>query len=218
MAKDFAIVLNNGGVNSAVTTAVAAQRYRPIMVFAETARGIGGRLRAAFDQQVAHFKPYREHTVALPQLASPQAATAATANLDPRLAAPLSPRLLDLLPLISIAVRLAVQHDAVAIYLGMRVGPGADDLAQATEYFQIWNELLEMPCGQSDLEIHTPVLELEPWQVVDVGFNVAAPLERTWSCQEAGSDPCWICTGCRAREAAFQQAAKLDPLRAPRRV
>src|SRR5579863_8612236 len=100
----------------------------------------------------------------------------------------------------------------------MRIGPGADELSQATEYFQIWNELLEMPCGKPDLEIQTPLLELEPWQVVDVGFNVSAPLERTWSCQETGTEPCWTCSGCRAREAAFQQAAKMDPLRAPRRA
>src|SRR2546429_7656549 len=63
MAKDLAIVLNNGSVNSAVTTALAAQRYRPIMLYAEITPQAGSRARAAYDQQVAHFKPYREHSV-----------------------------------------------------------------------------------------------------------------------------------------------------------
>lgn len=50
MPKDFAIVLNNGSLNSAVVTAMASQRFRPIMIFADmtsgAAAGSGG-LRSA---------------------------------------------------------------------------------------------------------------------------------------------------------------------------
>src|SRR5437763_14421559 len=63
MAKDLAIVLNNGSINSAVTTALAAQRYRPILLYAEVTPQAGSRARGAYDQQVAYFKPYREHSV-----------------------------------------------------------------------------------------------------------------------------------------------------------
>jgi 7-cyano-7-deazaguanine synthase len=126
--------------------------------------------------------------------------------------------MLELLPMLAAAARFAVQHQAAGIYLGSRVGPNADELATLTEYFQIWNELIQLPCGQPDLEFLIPLLELEPWQVVDVGFQVGAPLERTWSCSEETSEPCWACRGCRAREAAFQQAAKPDPLRAVRKL
>src|SRR4051812_12863040 len=67
MAKDLALVLNSGSLNSAVITALAAQRFRTIMVFADIAPG-SARHRAAYDQQIAHFKPYREHTLAMPYL------------------------------------------------------------------------------------------------------------------------------------------------------
>jgi len=81
----------------------------------------------------------------------------------------------------------------------------------------VWNELLQLPCGRPDLDVVTPILELEPWQVVDVGVQAGIPFERTWSCLEdlAGdaAGPCWACPGCRARESAFQQAGKADPLR-----
>ena len=217
MAKDLAVVLNNGSVNSAVVTAMAAQRYRPIMVFGETATEPGGRARAAFDQQVGHFKPYREYAVPLPFTGDTRTQVAA-AVADPRQSSPLGPEMLDLLPLISIAVRFAATHQAAAVYLGVRVGPVPDELAHITEYFQIWNELIEVPCGQIELEIFTPLLELEPWQVVDVGFHVGAPFDRTWSCAEEMSEPCWSCRGCRAREAAFLQAGKPDPLKVVRKV
>src|SRR5438552_189190 len=72
MAKDLAIILNNGSVNSAVATALAAQKFRTVMLFVEAgeqgAVAAGPRARAAFDLQVAHFKPYREHTLPMPFL------------------------------------------------------------------------------------------------------------------------------------------------------
>ncbi len=217
MAKDLAVILNNGSVNSAVITAMAAQKYRLIMVFADLSGQSGGRIRAAYDQQVAHFKPYREHTVPMTFAASTQTQSAA-AIADPRQSAPLGPQMLDLLPLVSVAVRFAVHYQAATVYVGVRIGPSSDELAQATEYFQIWNELVQLPCGQTDLEVTTPLLELEPWQVVDVGYQVAAPFDRTWSCLEDSSEPCWACRGCRAREAAFQQAGKPDPMRVVRKL
>jgi 7-cyano-7-deazaguanine synthase len=224
MAKDLAIILNNGGINSAVATALAAQKYRPILLYAETAQAEGTRARAAYDQQVAHFKPYREHKLSMPFVAAVDGHGAAgaapgvgasAAAADPRHHAPLGPQMVELLPLVAAAVRFAAHYQAVAVYLGLRVGPRGDELSQATEYVQVWNELVQMPCGQPELELTTPLLELEPWQVVDLGFQVGTPFERTWSCVAEGErgEPCWACRGCRTREAAFQQAAKPDPLR-----
>jgi 7-cyano-7-deazaguanine synthase in queuosine biosynthesis len=216
MAKDFAIVLNNGGINSAVATALAAQKFRPIMIYAESGQSSSARQRAAYDQQVTHFKPYREQTVTLPLVAAPNPAQ--TASADPRAVQPVGPRLIEMLPLISVAVQYANFYQAAAIYLGMRVGPEGDDLAQVTEFFQVWNELVQMPCRLPELELATPLMELEPWQIIDLGYQVAAPFDRTWSCQHEASEPCWSCRGCRAREAAFVQAAKPDPLRAAKRT
>ena len=214
MAKDLAVVLNNGSLNSAVATAIAAQKYRPIMLYVDLGAATGGRMRAAYDQQVAHFKPYREHSLHVPLMgALPSTGDAQALAVDPRQTGSLGPQLVGLLPLISVAVPFAAYYQVSAIYLGLRVGQAPDDLAQATEYVQILNELAQIPCQLKELEIVTPLLELETWQVVDVGYQVGAPLDRGWSCLEETAEPCGACRGCRAREAAFQQAAKPDPLR-----
>ena len=219
MAKDLAIVLNNGSLNSAVATALAGQKHRPVLLFAEMDQGPASRARAAYDQQVAHFKPFREHTIAMPflgEIAPPR--ESAPIVTDPRERAPLAPQMLELLPLFAIAVRYAVHYHAAAIFTGLRIGGQGDELAQATEYTQIWQELIQMPCAQPELAVEAPLVELEPWQVVDVGFQVNAPFDRTWSCTEDASEPCWACRGCRAREAAFQQSGKADPMRAVKRL
>ena len=218
MAKDLAIVLNNGSINSLVATALAAQKYRPIMIYVDGA-GVSARARAAYDQQVAHFKPYREHTIAMPFLSTmtpPQQSAPIVA--DPRRPAPLGPQMLEMLPLIAAAVRFAAHHQSAAVFTGLRIGGQGDGLAQATEYGQVWNELIQIPCGQPELTLEMPLLELEPWQVVDLGFQVGAPFERAWSCMEDSVEPCWACQGCRIREVSFQQAGKADPLRAVRKL
>ena len=208
------MVLNNGSINSAVSTALAAQKYRPILLYLEPAGSPSSRQRAAYDQQVTHFKPYREQTIAQPAIASP---APAAAGADPRATPPLAPRLIELLPLMAAAAQVGTQFQAGAIYVGMRIGSNSDELAQAAEFFQVWAEMLQLPCRQEKLEVITPLLELEAWEVVDLGYQVGAPFDRTWSCLHEASDPCWSCRGCREREAAFVQASKPDPLRTGKR-
>ncbi len=217
MAKDLAIVLSNGSVNSAVAAALANQKFRLVMLQAEIAPNPGSRTRAAYEQQVAFFKPYREHSMSMPFLQGMQPPGDPIVS-DPRHPTPLGPQMLELLTLVSAAARFAGMYQAAAIYLGVRVGSNADALAQVTEYVQIWNELLQLPCNQPELELVVPLLELDPWQVIDVGFQANAPFDRTWSCVEETSDPCWACPGCRQREQAFMQAGKPDPLRVVRKV
>jgi 7-cyano-7-deazaguanine synthase in queuosine biosynthesis len=219
MAKDLAIILNSGSVNSAIVTALAMQKYRAVIVHGDDGQKPGSRLRAAYEQQISHFKPYREHKLAMAPIVASKSGAAAAIAADPRAPAALGMQFLELLPLMAAASRLAAHYQASAIYLGLRVGTQADDLAAATEFIQIWSELLNLPCNQPELEVIAPLLELEAWQAVDLGAQVSAPLDRTWSCdEEEAAEPCWACRGCRAREAAFQQAAKPDPLHGVRKI
>ena len=227
MAKDLAIVLNSGSVSSAVATALTAQRYRPVMLHAvarapaaDSDEEQPSRARVAFEQQVGHFKPYREHVLPmtyLEQLASAAGPKQGVALPDARNTS-VTPQMVELLPLMSAAIQFAAHYQAAAVYLGLRVGNQPDTLGQASEFIQIWTELAQLPCGLADLEIVAPLLELELWQVVDLAFQVNAPMDKTWSCATDAGEPCWACRGCRAREAAFQQAGKPDPLRVVKKV
>lgn len=226
MAKDVAIVLNNGSINSAVVTALAAQKYRPILLHAingskaDSSEEGSSRERVAFEQQAAHFKPYRDHSLEIPYLSvlkGPGAPKPPSSAASPKTQTAIEALGIELLPLMAAAARFAAHYQALVIYLGLRVGGNVDELAQASEYVQLWTELLQLPCGLAELDFQAPLLDLEPWQVVDLGFQVSAPLEKTWSCFDDGGEPCWACRGCRIREQAFQQAAKPDPLRAVRK-
>src|SRR3954469_12167163 len=107
MAKELAVVLNNGSVNSAVVTALAGQRFRLAMLHVifggdeKDGSESATRTRVAFDQQTAHFKPYREHVLELPFLSQLQAPGGLKKNVDspePRQQTRTSSQLLDLVP------------------------------------------------------------------------------------------------------------------------
>lgn len=215
MAKDLAIVLCDGGVNSSVAAMLAAQKYRLITMNADLGGQAESRKRAAYDMLVGHLRPYREHTLGMNYLAWVKRSSPAGTGMgvDPRTISDISPKLTELAPLIATAIRFAAHYQAVAIYAGIRVGPEGVDLARVTEFAQIWNELAQHGCGLSDLEIVFPLAELEPWQVIDLGVQVGCPMDKTWSCDQENAEPCGVCPGCRGREAAFEQAAKVDPLK-----
>ena len=208
MPKPLAIVLSDGGLNAAVAAAVADRTHRLVLLHAEVG-GRGARRRAAFDGQARHFKPHREQAVAMPFLAPLRRSDAASGEA----VEPWRAGLIDLLPLVGVAARFAAHHGATAIFTGQRAGPHADPLAGSAEFSQLWGELLQLPVGLRGLSVETPLVELEPWQVVDLGVRLGAPLADTWSCESDGPTPCGGCAGCRQRDAAFQRAARADPVK-----
>src|SRR3954466_1890733 len=88
------------------------------------------------------------------------AAAATQPPADARMHAPTAPQLVDLLPLMAAAARFAAHYSSAALFVGLRVGPHGDGLAQATEYVQTDDWLLQMPCSQPELEIQAPLLAL----------------------------------------------------------
>lgn len=223
MAKDLAIVLNDGTLNASVATALAAQKYRPVLLYVTTpAEEQGNKRRGAYDAQVGHFKPYREHSIVLPGMPSaPNSGPSdgdAAESIDSRQLPPLTPQLRKNVPWLGLAVSYALHYEAAAIYLPIRIGGHGDDLARGTEFLQVWNELVQLTLEVADLTVLAPLLELDAWQVVDLGFQVGAPLDRTWNCRNEAGEPCGTCRGCRERDAAFMRSAKPDPARAIRKT
>jgi hypothetical protein len=210
MPKELAIVLSNGSLNSAVLAAIAQQQYRLIMIFCETAPN-AGRPGQVFDQQVTHFKPYRTHRVPMHFLASLEKSDGRAQASDPRTGDNVGGRLLNLSPIVAVGLRYAAHYNAPIVYFGYRIGEHGPDLARGTEFTQVWNEMVQLTCERPGLSVVTPLLDLEPWQVVDLGVQVSAPLQFTWTCEHIAGEPCGSCRSCRARESAFIRSGKSDP-------
>jgi 7-cyano-7-deazaguanine synthase len=61
------------------------------------------------------------------------------------------------------------------------------------------------------IAIRTPLIETTKAGIVELGMELNAPLELTWSCYQGGDTPCGQCDACILRARGFAQAGVADP-------
>lgn len=211
MARDLAVVLSGGSVNSAVTATLALQKYRVILVHAQMPTPDAPARLAAHLRLGEQLRAYRQVLVPLPGIEEEEKSTGGGATETPTPAF-MAARLRPLIPLLGIATHVALTYEASAIYCGLRVGSDASFLTDAIQFQQIYAELLQLSVGGSLPELQFPLTEMELHQVVDLGTQIHAPFDATWSCHGPGPHPCGECSGCRHRLIAFAQTQVADPL------
>ena len=83
------------------------------------------------------------------------------------------------------------------------------------EFHRAFGAMLEaaLPAVRA-VRLDTPLIGLQPFEVVKLAVRFAVPFEYTWSCHRT-PPPCGTCFGCKTRAAAFAQAAVVDPLLRP---
>ena len=62
------------------------------------------------------------------------------------------------------------------------------------------------------IDIETPIIHLSKAEIVKLGMELHAPLDRTWSCYQGGDLPCGRCDSCALRAKGFEEAGYGDPL------
>ena len=62
------------------------------------------------------------------------------------------------------------------------------------------------------IRIWAPILYKTKTQIVKLGLELGVPFEKTWSCYAGGAAPCHECDACVRREAAFLNNMMKDPL------
>ena len=68
------------------------------------------------------------------------------------------------------------------------------------------------------IAIETPVIAMSKAEIIRLGLALSVPFEITWSCYEANEEACGECESCRLRLAAFEKAGARDPIRYRLRV
>lgn len=65
--------------------------------------------------------------------------------------------------------------------------------------------------GKVGLEL--PFKYMSKKEVMELGKELKAPFEMTWSCFVNDDEPCGYCVGCVSREKAFESIGETDPLK-----
>ncbi len=214
MPKALAIVLSSGGMHSLVTTALASREYRVGLVHISDGRVTAKQAQAAFERQVAHYKPMKSWTVNgeyLRQMSLPPEASSVVNSTGSDPQSSLIP--MRSLQMLSIAAGFAQQNHAAAILWGIQYEQKQPELlAKNIEMVQVYNQLLETMGGESPIILKTPLMGLEDHQGVALGYQMGVPFAASWTCQMGLEKPCMSCPACSRRIRGFRSAQLGDPL------
>lgn len=217
--KLLAVVLASGGMDSCVTTAIAAQDYRLAMLHVAYGQRTEKRELAAFHALADFYHAERrlvcrvEHLKAIGGSSlTDDALEVQKADLE-RKDIPTSYVPFRNAHFLSIAVSWGEVLRAQKIFIGAVAEDSSGYPDCRPEYYEAFNRVIEVGTKpETQLEIATPVIHLRKSEIVKRGHELGAPFELTWSCYQAQDFACGVCDSCALRLRAFEEAGLEDPI------
>lgn len=114
---------------------------------------------------------------------------------------------------LSIAAAVAEKHGASALFIGVveEDSSGYPDCTQA--YIEQMQKAINLGTKkETNLQIQTPLIELNKAQIVQKALELGVPLKHTWSCYQSEEKACGVCDSCRLRLRGFKKAKAEDPI------
>ncbi len=112
---------------------------------------------------------------------------------------------------LSIAIGYAVSIGANHVFFGAHHsdrGVYPDCRHEFVEAFQYAERLAN---DNSLLIVTAPFVNMNKSEIVKMGIDLGVPYKDTWSCYRGGEIHCGVCSSCRERKRAFQEAGVEDP-------
>lgn len=222
-----AVVLLSGGIDSTTCLAVAVQRYGPDDILALTTsygqkhiKELEAAKKVSDFYHVEHRLAHLEQVFALSDCSLLQGSSKEIKHESyaDQLAELGGEGTVDTyVPFrngffLSFAATIAVSIGATAIYYGAH----ADDAAGRAypdctyEFATTMSQAIYEGSGHT-CHLVAPFIDFNKAKVVEIGLNLGAPYEYTWSCYEGGDRPCGVCGTCIDRAKAFAANGVEDP-------
>jgi 7-cyano-7-deazaguanine synthase len=116
--------------------------------------------------------------------------------------------------LLSIAFGIAVARNAQLVATAVHAGDHfiyPDCRAAFIESFDAMQRLAVEGCGDANLKLHAPFVEISKSEIVKIGAHLGVPFQETWSCYEGRETHCGHCGTCVERIESFELAGVFDP-------
>ncbi len=113
---------------------------------------------------------------------------------------------------LAVAVSWAEVLGAESIYIGAveQDSSGYPDCRPA--YYDAFNEVVRTGTKEGTIRITTPLIALKKSRIIQLGLELKAPLDLTWSCYKREDQACGTCDSCMLRLRAFREAGATDPI------
>jgi 7-cyano-7-deazaguanine synthase len=216
----LAVCLVSGGMDSCVTAAIAKEAAAEL-AFLHVSYGqrTEGRERRAFEEIANHYSVKQRLVVSLEHFAkiggsslTDQELAVTSANLASH-EIPTSYVPFRNAHLLSIAASWAEVISADSIYIGAVAEDSSGYPDCRPEFYEAFQRAITLGTRpETHIEIKTPVIGMKKSQIVELGQQLGAPFELTWSCYGQSEEACGNCDSCALRLRAFRAAGVKDPL------
>ncbi len=116
--------------------------------------------------------------------------------------------------LLAAATSWAEVIGATAIFVGAVEADSSGYPDCRPGFFRAFAEAIRLGTKpETGITIETPVISMSKTEIIKRGLGLGVPFELTWSCYESNDEACGECESCRLRLAAFERAGLCDPIR-----
>lgn len=215
-----AIVLVSGGMDSCVTTAIAASECDEL-AFLHISYGqlTETRERKAFNDIADHYDVEERLDISIEYLAKIGGSSLTDKNIAVTEADLESKEIpTSYVPfrnanMLSIAVSWAEVLGAKAIYIGAVAEDSSGYPDCRPEFYGAFQKTIDLGTKpETRIEIRTPIIHLNKSEIVEKGIELDAPLHLTWSCYRGETLACGTCDSCALRLRGFAEAREKDPI------
>lgn len=213
-----AVVLLSGGMDSAVTAAIAASRGKAAFLHVNYGQRTEARELKSF-HEIADYYRIEERLVADIGYLKDIGGSALT---DEAIAVPKGDLSNKEIPatyvpfrnahLLSIAVSWAEVIGAGSIYIGAVEEDSSGYPDCRGEFFRAFEKAVCLGTKAGRITIETPLIALRKSEIVKKGVEIGAPLHLTWSCYKDSEAACGQCDSCLLRLRGFKEAGVKDPI------
>ena len=217
--KELAVVCISGGMDSAVTAAIASRDHRVAALHADYGQRTEARERACFEALADHFGAARRLVVDFTALRAIGGSSLTDRSIPVREGQP-EPGVVpsSYVPfrnahLLSAAVSWAEVLGAHHVYIGAVWEDSSGYPDCRPEFYAAFEEAVRQGTKPgSAIRIATPVIHSSKADIVRKGRELAVPFEHTWSCYQAEDRACGACESCLLRLKGFHDAGAVDPV------
>jgi 7-cyano-7-deazaguanine synthase len=217
-AKQRAVVLLSGGMDSCVCAALAARDNDAAAVHVSYGQRTEARERRAF-LAICERLGIRDRLVVRNEALH---AIGGSALTDPNIAVPESQMIGQDIPVtyvpfrnahfLAVAVSWAEVLGATKVYIGAveQDSSGYPDCRPA--YYRAFNEVVKAGTKEGLIQVVAPLIAMRKSEIVRLGLELGAPLDLTWSCYSREDSACGVCDSCVLRLRAFREVGAEDPI------
>lgn len=219
MAEELAVVLASGGMDSAVTVAIAKQDYRLALLHLNYGQRTEQRELRAFKDIANFYQAEKILVVNVEHLAQIGGSSLTDTNIEVAKADLESAEIpTSYVPfrnahLLAIATSWAEVIGASKIFVGAVEEDSSGYPDCRREFYQAFEKVIEVGTKpKTNIKIITPIIKLKKHEIVKKGVALGVPFELTWSCYQREDVACGVCDSCGFRLRGFQRAGVEDPI------